>query len=249
MGPDQVGTSLQRQVRGTGQYCATAGTMSTGDAAWSLSHFPLFQSLDPGDLKELARASCTHRYGKGERVEYRTTSEPAVLAVARGEMQLYRVSCTGNKATIRTCRTGDIFGFSSAVVAVASRSLLEAIEDGTVIYHVPGHLFRHAIASQPEIALAAIDLLGQQLAAMCDQVEDLALHGVRTRLAHVLARRARVTGGIVLETHDELAAEIGTRRDEVTKMLRRFREDGLVMTLPHRTGIVVVDLEKLAGDE
>lgn len=79
---------------------------------------------------------------------------------------------------------------------------------------------------------------------MCDRVEDLALYPVSTRLAHVLIRLAEASGRqMVAVTHDDLARLIGTRREEVTRALRRYRRQGLITTEPGR--IRIEDLERL----
>lgn len=50
-------------------------------------------------------------------------------------------------------------------------------------------------------------------------------------------------------THDELAAWIGTSQIEVTRSLRKLREEGLVESIPRCRGITILDRDKLADYE
>jgi CRP-like cAMP-binding protein len=76
----------------------------------------------------------------------------------------------------------------------------------------------------------------------------LTFYEIKTRLARTLVRLALSSQEqIVSATHAELAAMIGTRQEEVTKLLYHFRALGLVASVPHRPGLRVLDLERLAS--
>jgi CRP-like cAMP-binding protein len=79
-------------------------------------------------------------------------------------------------------------------------------------------------------------------------LEGLAFYEIEVRLARTLIRLGLSSEELIVSaTHAELAAIIGTRQEEVIKMLRHFRASGLVASAPHRRGLRVLDLERLSS--
>jgi CRP-like cAMP-binding protein len=117
-----------------------------------------------------------------------------------------------------------------------------------VIYGVSRQQMHHVLCCSPDIALCVFELLCCQLTAAYDQAEDLVFQSAATRLARTLVCLARRhEGQQVFATHEALAAMIGSRQDEVSKLLRHFRTAGLICSQPRRRGIRVLDLAQLAA--
>jgi len=91
-------------------------------------------------------------------------------------------------------------------------------------------------------------LIARQLGESYRIIEELAFYEIKTRLARTLVRLALSSEELIVSaTHAELAAMIGTRQEEVTKLLGHFRALGLVASAPHRPGLRVLDLERLTS--
>ena len=91
--------------------------------------------------------------------------------------------------------------------------------------------------------------ISRQLGESYRVLEGLAFYEIEVRLARTLIRLALSSEELIVSaTHAELAAIIGTRQEEVTKMLGHFRALGLVASAPHRRGLRVLDLERLRSD-
>ena len=73
--------------------------------------------------------------------------------------------------------------------------------------------------------------------------------GFDQRLALLLVQHVQTTGQMTLRrTHEELARDLGSAREVVTRMLRRFADEGLVEL--RRGAVEVKDfagLERIAG--
>ena len=119
---------------------------------------------------------------------------------------------------------------------------------GTVVCRLPQPYVRELMAAQRPVDAAVHEMLCRWVVTAHGYMEALAWQSVRTRLAHTLARLAqRHPCREVDATHAELAAMVGTRQEEVTRLLRVFRELGLVAKQPYRPGLVVLDAERLAA--
>ena len=75
-------------------------------------------------------------------------------------------------------------------------------------------------------------------------MQQILFMGFDRRLALYLPQACRRTGGTVLKlTHEEIARDLGSAREVVTRMLRRFSEEGLVRL--SRGSVAVLDLAGL----
>ena len=65
--------------------------------------------------------------------------------------------------------------------------------------------------------------MGRRLGDVLHRVEDVAFRRIDVRLASALLRRAGRTGRFVTVTPQQLADELGTAREVVSRTLTRFR--------------------------
>jgi len=171
----------------------------------------LFRDLDEDVLARIA-ALARHRTWRGVEFIDGPSSRPSILIVGSGSLCLYRAAPTGDEVTLGSIGAGDIVPVAAAVGGEPSRTLARAQDQGTVVYRVPRAPLFQLLAPHPDVLIALIELLCEQLAASQDHVEDLALRTVHDRLKHALVRIAdeskRGEDRIVV-TRVELAARIG----------------------------------------
>jgi len=75
-------------------------------------------------------------------------------------------------------------------------------------------------------------------------VEQVLFMSIDRRLAiHLLEQAAIAQSDSFTATHDAIARDLGTAREVVTRMLKRFQEDGLVAL--SRGGIALLDRDGL----
>ena len=113
----------------------------------------------------------------------------------------------------------------------------------------------HAVCvAHPEIALKVLRVIGSRLRKLVGIIEELSFTTVRHRLAAFLVRLAkregtRVDGGIEVTlpaSNQELAAQIGTVRELVSRNLSRFQQENLLRIDGRR--VVITDLKSLQSE-
>ncbi|MCX8116178.1 MAG: helix-turn-helix domain-containing protein, partial [Burkholderiaceae bacterium] len=85
------------------------------------------------------------------------------------------------------------------------------------------------------------DMYGARLAEVMEAVEEIAFRRLDQRLAQLLIQR----GPVVNATHQNLADELGSVREVVSRLLRGFEERGWVRL--ERERVTVVDPKSLAA--
>lgn len=140
------------------------------------------------------------------------------------ELQLYRVTPGESCVLTSGCLVGGRDYPATGVVERDARLVVlpKPVFDGLMATHEP---FRHYVFS----------LFAERLAELMALVEAVAFHRLDRRLAAALLGRGRV----VELTHQQLAGELGSVREIVTRVLRGFADQGLVRS--SRGAIEVLD--------
>lgn len=152
------------------------------------------------------------------------------------EAVLYRV-LPGQSCVLTTCciLSGDDYpaeGFTESAV----RALV-----------VTRPAFDAALEAAPAFRRFVFANLGARIADVIARMEEVAFRPVERRLAAFLLARADATGAIYT-THQEIAVELGTAREVVSRHLKRFASAGLVAL--GRSVVQVrrpIDLQQLAN--
>ena len=77
-------------------------------------------------------------------------------------------------------------------------------------------------------------------------LEDFAFRPIEERLARLLIIHSAGIGGQISKTHQEMATDLGTAREVVSRTLKKFEDDGLVrlerglITITNRTGLKTI---------
>lgn len=216
-----------------------------------LHQVPLFAELDDAALTELARQCVTRAVPEGTVLFTTGESCRGLYVIETGRVRIYRTDVAGREQVLHTEGPGRTVAElplfdggpypASAVTTEPSRLLF-----------LPRPAFEHLYRTQPDIAQAVIRALGRRLRHLVHLAETLAFRDVAARLAMLLTGYAERSGtlradGIEIEldrTQEELAHEIGTARESVSRAMKQLRRKGLVQALD-RNRLLIPDLARL----
>jgi CRP/FNR family cyclic AMP-dependent transcriptional regulator len=213
------------------------------DLARLFGSVPYFAHLDATTLDEIATGAVRRHYAKGETVFLEGEPCAGLCVVEKGRIKLLRLSVEGREQVVKLLRPGEFFnevavldGGPNPVSAMAAvESVLWVIDRDTMLQLLKRH---------PTLAAAVIENLASRARHLLSLVEDLSLRTVSARLAKLLLARAGGDSEAPRRlTQQEMAAQVGTVREMVSRVLRRFEEEGLIRFERHR--IVLVDREGL----
>ena len=128
----------------------------------------------------------------------------------------------------------------------ATYSATALAETALSLVFVPRPLFERAMGESEPFRRFVFRSFAARLDEMTRLLESVAFVRVEARLAAVLLDRARRAGASAVEaTHQDLAEEIGTAREVVSRQLDAFRRDGLIAS--GRGRLDVLDAGRLAA--
>ena len=130
---------------------------------------------------------------------------------------------------------------------------VSVIDDATLLF-VSKQDFQALCLAHPQVALKVLKVVGARLRRLVGIIEELSFTTVRHRLAAFLLRLARTEGkrsahGVEINlpgSNQELAAQIGTVRELVSRNLSRLQSEG-VLKIDGRS-VIVVDLKALEAE-
>ncbi len=146
---------------------------------------------------------------------------PLVLA---GEVRVSRQSSEGRSLELYRVAEGEICLVSAAsLFGHVPLSATGVTTRETRIAMIPPSQF-YAWLAEPRFRESVLGMFAERMADLTSLVDAIAFHRLDQRLAATLLGH----GQVIVTTHQALADELGTVREIVTRLLRRFERSGLV---------------------
>ena len=122
--------------------------------------------------------------------------------------------------------------------------VLYAPESSALSLAINQDSFFKAITQFPDFRAFIFEGYGEQIGKILSVVSELAFERLNARLAQTLLSNARDTNTVNM-THQEIAAEVGSVREVVSRELQHFRRNGWVDL--GRGRIVILDRKALSN--
>ena len=212
-----------------------------------LERIGLFSGLSAIGQCTLSAVATVRTYEDGQLIVLEGDGDAPVFFVLCGTVRVYRTNMEGREQNLIHLHAGDGFNMPAAFVdhgmTPASAVAIGAVE----LLAISGPDFRRIASETPEIALAVLSDLAQKLHHLTNLSHDLGLRSVRGRLARFVLEYAQGKEQSPIRwTHQEIAAQIGTVREVVSRTLRAFVKEGLIEMQRHR--MVVRDVDALTNE-
>jgi CRP/FNR family cyclic AMP-dependent transcriptional regulator len=225
-------------------------TSSPHRSSLALRKIPLFEGLSDRRLELLAQACRWHSVAARKPLMLRSQNEDDVYFLVSGRARITTYSANGRQVTFRDCGAGEHFGDIAAIDG-GPRSADVLTLDPCVVASLDRTAFMALLRDEPLVAERVMRRLTQLVRQLSERVIDLSTLGVQNRLHAELLRMARAAGiadnRARLEPaprHAELASQISTNREQVTRELNVLVRKGLLAK--EGRALVVTDAERLA---
>jgi CRP/FNR family cyclic AMP-dependent transcriptional regulator len=214
-----------------------------------LSRVRLFQGLAAEALEHIAASCRWRRYAQGQHIISRDARDTDVYFVVGGVVQVTAFAASGRQVTYGEMRAGEWFGDFSAIDGLARSADVIALDDTLVASMAPAS-FRQLLFDHPAVCDRMLRRLVACVRELTDRVFDFSTLGVQNRVHAELLRLAHHAG--VKENsaridpapkHTDIAAQISTYREQVTRELSSMVKHGLLQ----RSGraLIIPDVAKL----
>ena len=200
----------------------------------------LFSALSDAEVESLATRTLIRSYASGELLFSEGAPCVGLYIVFKGRVRIFKVSPSGREQVLAVEGPGSSIAElpvfdggpypASAVAAEPSELLFITRQD-----------FRALCMEFPEIALKVLEVAGARLRRLVGIIEELSFTTVRHRLISWILREAKNEGGLSFTlhaSHQELAAQIGTVRELVSRNLARLQAQEFIGITGHEVRIL-----------
>jgi CRP/FNR family cyclic AMP-dependent transcriptional regulator len=201
----------------------------------TLTRVPIFAGLSESELAFLNQRTVPRHYNAGEMVFSEGEPCTGLYVVESGQIRIFKSSAAGREQVLSIEGPGSsvaelpVFDGGNYPASVA------AIEPATLLF-VSKQDFQALCLTHPQVALKVLRVVGARLRRLVGIIEELSFTTVRSRLASFLLRTAQKDGkptpqGVQIElpsSNQELASQIGTVRELVSRNLSRLQSEGII---------------------
>ena len=217
-----------------------------------LSRVGIFADLSPTELKFLAERAVPREYSPGELIFTEGEMCTGLFVVETGHVRIFKSSSSGREQVLAV----DGPGSSIAELPVfdggnypASTSAV----DRARVYFISKQDFYSLCLVHPKVALKVLKVVGGRLRRLVGIIEELSFTSVRSRLIAALLRMAeqgkKSPAGLEVQlpsSNQELASQIGTVRELVSRNLSRLQAESLIRV--EGKTVLIPDLKRLEAE-
>ena len=195
----------------------------------------LFSGLNEADLGVLAAITVRRSFNKGEALFCEGEQATGFYLLVSGHIKMCRMSSDGREKVLHFVAPGETFAEAAFFGDGTYPADARALEGGEVLF-LPKQGFMELMSGNPQFALNLVASLSLALRRFVRQIEELTFADVTSRLASFLIKRAgekstSYAGITYLELgikKGELAAQLGTANETVSRTFRKLKEEGII---------------------
>lgn len=169
---------------------------------------------------------------------------PFVPLVLSGSIRVYKMSEQGRELTLYRVRKGESCVLMvTSVLGEQSYPAFAVAEEDTHMFVVPIQSFIKWMPLYPSFQQFVYQLISKRLLTVMTLIEEIVFQRVDERIADYLYVHTSPQTTTISITQEELAVELGTAREVVSRVLKSFSKDHLVQV---RRGVIeVINRERL----
>jgi len=213
----------------------SAVSYSASKQGQTLAKVPIFSGLTESELGFLAPRTVSRHYSPGEMVFGEGEPCSGLLVVESGNVRIFKSSPNGREQVLSIDGPGSSIAELPVFDGGNYPASATAIDDVTLLF-VSKQDFQALCLAHPQVPLKVLRVVGARLRRLVGIIEELSFTTVRHRLASYLLRLAQKSGKRTAEgvevslpiTNQELAAQIGTVRELVSRNLSRLQAEGML---------------------
>jgi CRP-like cAMP-binding protein len=200
-----------------------------------LQRVSIFSGLSEQEFAFLTSHLLQRKYSTGELIFSEGDVCVGLYVVQSGNVRIFKSSAGGREQVLSIDGPGSSIAELPVFDGGVYPASAQAASSSTLLFFSRQD-FQTLCVQHPEVALKVLKVVGARLRRLVGIIEELSFTTVRHRLIALLVRLGKTEGvrnddGIALtlpSNNSELAAQIGTVRELVSRNLSRLQAEGLI---------------------
>ena len=218
-----------------------------------LKRVQLFSSLSDAEFAFLTSHVVARRYASGAMVFSEGDPCAGLYVVHSGNVRIFKSSASGREQVLSIDGPGSSIAELPVFDGGNYPASAQALNDSTLLFFSRQD-FRALCLQHPQVALKVLSVIGGRLRHLVGIIEELSFTTVRHRLIALLVRLGKAASAgnddsvtfTIPVNNSELAAQVGTVRELVSRNLSRLQSEGLILV--NNREITIPSLKQLQAD-
>jgi CRP/FNR family transcriptional regulator len=212
------------------------------------AQFDFLHRVDAAAAREFQQAVTYARLPAGKRLFSEGDSAQSLALVVAGSVRVFKTGRTGREITLYRIGAGETCILSvNAILTQQPLPAAATVEQRAEAVTIAAGVLRDWVHRHELWRQFVFELISQRLMNVLSLVDDVVFSRMDARIANLLLDRSRVQNPLRI-THQEIAAELGTSREVISRILEDLAGEGMVRST--RGQIEILDtgpLEVLAN--
>jgi CRP/FNR family transcriptional regulator len=204
---------------------------------------PILQRADPQLARAFMQIAFLQRIPSGRDVFVEGDRAEAIALLLSGAVRVYKIGETGCEITLYRFGLGEsCILTANAILSQQSFPAIATVEQDAEAVMIPADAFRDWVRRYDLWREFVFELLSQRLINVMSVVDEVVFRRMDARVAGLLVQRSRTVQPIHI-THQEIAAELGSSREVISRIIEDFARRGMIRAT--RGSITIINLEAL----
>ena len=209
-----------------------------------LRTFPLFTDLNEDEIAIVSRLMVARKFRKNNLIIFEDDVGNSLFIIRAGRVKISRIAPDGAEAILAILGAGDFFGELSVIDGQGRSASVTSIDDVELLM-LRRVDFMEILERIPKIAISLLKELAGRIRKSDSHIRSLSLLDAKGRVATTILRLAEDIGKVKegkvyieeLPLQRDLASIAGTSRETISRVLKRFEEEGY-LEMAHNTLII-----------
>jgi CRP/FNR family transcriptional regulator, anaerobic regulatory protein len=207
------------------------------------NQIPVLKKGDQAVVQEFQQKAVVAHIAAGKDVFVEGDRADAIALLISGVVRVYKLGESGREITLYRFGLGEsCILTANAILSQQSFPAIATVEQEAEAVMIPADTFRDWVGRYPIWRDFVFDLLSQRLTSVMMIVDEVVFRRLDARVASFLLNRVSLQNPIPL-THQEIADELGSSREVISRILEGFSSAGIVNVT--RGAVKVLELESL----
>ncbi|GAB4180334.1 MAG: Crp/Fnr family transcriptional regulator [Calditrichia bacterium] len=191
---------------------------------------PFLDALEGDAVKEFNEYAKLLHIKKGTVISSPGAACDAFPLVLSGSIRVYKIGDIGREVTLYRIEEGQsCILTTSCIITNSSFPAIAETEKSTDVFVIPASIFKKWINEYLPWRNYVFHSIGKRIEDVIETVEEVAFKRVDHRIFDLLySRYKKEHTGILNLTHREIANEIGTAREVVSRILKDLENKGII---------------------
>ncbi len=198
----------------------------------ALDRFTFGRDVPTSIIEEMEKTASTVSINRGTFYCHAGDLCKGVAFLGKGDIRVFKTGPTGREITLYHVSPGQtcLLTLNGALTGdpYPADALVEEDVEASVL---PVATFRSLVDRDPAFRLFVFRSMAERIADLMSLVDEVAFGKLNLRLAEFLLagfRQGPAPGGVLQATHDQIAAELGSAREVISRLLKDFERQGVL---------------------